>query len=498
MYKQRPAIFLDRDGTIIHDRGYLRSPDDVVFYAQTIDALKMLQRKFELFIISNQSGIAKGFQSVRETENVNKHIIGTLASAGIAIKDFYYCPHMREDSCHCMKPKPYFAHKAAADYGIPLSSSFSIGDHPHDVELAGNFGGTGVYLLTGHGRKHVCELRKDIFIARNILSASVHILRQDMPENKYSSPTEAAKLIKTGGVAVIPTETVYGLGCNAFDEQATEMVFILKERPYFDPLIVHISNMEQLAEVAENIPTQALRLAEIFWPGPLTLLLQKTSKIPDIVTAGLKTVAVRMPSHPVALKIIKEAGCPVAAPSANIFGGLSPTTVDNAEKQLGNFVKCIVDGGPCEIGIESSIVDFSGAEPKLLRPGGIPRELLEEFLGNLEFNGNNSTRTSCPGTMRRHYAPKTRLILGSSGKVLEKYEKIGRIVFGMNRSDNSEYVENLSPSGNLSEAAKNLYAALARLDQKGLDIIVSDIFPENGMGAVINDRLRRASAKYKI
>jgi histidinol-phosphate phosphatase family protein len=178
-----PAIFLDRDGTLIHDRGYLRSPDDVVFYSRTIDALKMLQKKFGLFIISNQSGIAKGMQSIKETEKVNRHIINRLMTEGIKIKDFYYCPHKREDNCHCMKPKPYFAQKAAAEHGISLSGSFSIGDHPHDVELARNFGGAGVYVLTGHGRKHVCELRKDVFIAKNILAAANYILNKPVSES---------------------------------------------------------------------------------------------------------------------------------------------------------------------------------------------------------------------------------------------------------------------------------------------------------------------------
>ncbi len=446
MRDQKPAVFMDRDGTLILDRGYLRSPDDVVFYRQTIDALRMLQLKFDIFIISNQSGIAKGFQSVEETENVNRHIVNELALSGISVKDFYYCPHRREDNCRCMKPRPFFAHKAAADYGVPLSCSFSVGDHPHDVELANNFGGVGVYLLTGHGGKHVSELRKDVFVAKNILAASRHIMKQNIPACKYSSPTEAAKIIKRGGVAVIPTETVYGLGCNAFDKSAVETVFRVKRRPHFDPLIVHISDIGQLAEVADSIPEQALRLAEMFWPGPLTMILKKASKIPGVVTARLDTVAVRMPAHPVALKIIREAGCPVAAPSANIFGGISPTTAENADKQLGSVVRCIVDGGPCEIGIESSIVDLSGKRPKLLRPGGIPVETLKEFIGDIRCLKNKPSRLSCPGMMSKHYSPETRLVLNTSKDLFGKYEKVGRIVFGKNNPSDSEYVENLSPS----------------------------------------------------
>ncbi|MBU4201469.1 MAG: HAD-IIIA family hydrolase [Verrucomicrobia bacterium] len=177
------AIFFDRDGTLIHDRGFITNPEKVVFYSRTFDALKMLQEKFELFIISNQSGIAKGMQSFEETEEVNKHIIRELAAQGIIIRGLYSCPHKREDNCRCMKPKPYFAQKAAVDYGISLSGSFSIGDHPHDVELARNFGGRGVYVLTGHGKKHRCEIRKNDFVAKNIFAAATLILKQPSFEN---------------------------------------------------------------------------------------------------------------------------------------------------------------------------------------------------------------------------------------------------------------------------------------------------------------------------
>jgi len=185
--RTRNAVFLDRDGTLIHDKGFITDPDDVVFYKLTFEALRMLQEKFELFVISNQSGIAKGRQSVKETERVNRHVVRRLTAEGIKIRDLYFCPHDREDNCRCIKPKPFFAQKAAADHGICLSGSFSIGDHPHDVELARNFGGTGVYVLTGHGRKHTCELRKNVFAAKNILAAANHILEQPPPENKYGS-----------------------------------------------------------------------------------------------------------------------------------------------------------------------------------------------------------------------------------------------------------------------------------------------------------------------
>ena len=180
--KTKCAVFLDRDGTLIHDKGFITDPEEVVFYRLAFEALKMLQGRFELFVISNQSGIAKGMQSVKETEGVNRHVVRRLRAEGITLRDFYYCPHRREDDCRCIKPKPFFAQKAAADHGIRLSGSFSVGDHPHDVELARNFGGTGVYLLTGHGRKHTCDLRKNVFAAKNILAAAKYILEQPPPE----------------------------------------------------------------------------------------------------------------------------------------------------------------------------------------------------------------------------------------------------------------------------------------------------------------------------
>lgn len=183
--KYKNAVFFDRDGTLIHDRGFITNPEKVVFYSRTFDALKMLQEKFELFIISNQSGIAKGRQSFKETEKVNKHIIRVLAAQGIKIRGCYSCPHKRDDNCRCMKPKPYFARKAAVDHGISLAGSFAIGDHPHDVEFARNFGGRGVYILTGHGKKHRGEIRKNDFGAKNISAAANFILKQPAFENNY-------------------------------------------------------------------------------------------------------------------------------------------------------------------------------------------------------------------------------------------------------------------------------------------------------------------------
>lgn len=493
--KNKNAVFLDRDGTLILDKGFITNPEKVVFYNQTFDALKKLQEKFELFIISNQSSIAKGMQTLEETETVNNYIMHQLANQGINIRNLYFCPHKREDYCCCIKPKPYFAQKAAADFGISLSGSFSVGDHPHDIELAQNFGGTGIYILTGHGQKHLAEIRSNHFVAKNIIEAADLMYLKSTSTNHYCSATEAAGIIKNGGVAIIPTETVYGLGCNALNEQAAERVFKLKQRPFFDPLIVHISDMEQLSEVAQNVSKQAMLLANSFWPGPLTLIFKKNNNIPDIITGGLKTVAVRMPSHPVALKIIRDAGCPVAAPSANIFGCLSPTTAENAKKHFGDSVSCVVDGGSCDIGIESTIVDLSKAKPQLLRLGAIPIDLLNEYIGNIEVLSGSQRKPTCPGTMSSHYAPVTRLILNTPGKIWKKHNRVGRIVFGQHHSEQSECVENLSVSGDLNEAAKNLYAALSRLDRKGLDFIVADILPENGVGAAINDRLRRASIK---
>ncbi len=307
----------------------------------------------------------------------------------------------------------------------------------------------------------------------------------------------AAQIIKKGGLVAFPTETVYGLGADAFNALAVARIFEVKKRPYFDPLIVHVANPSNVEKLAKETPSNARKLIEKFWPGPLTIVLLKEEKIPDIVTAGLPTLAIRMPNHPMALALIEESNCPIAAPSANPFGYLSPTTAEHVRDQLGDQVDLILDGGPCPVGVESTIVSFSEEKPMLLRPGGVSLEEIESVIGKVEISFSQG-RPSAPGMLPKHYAPRTPIILDQGEKNLDRYKdkKIGLLLF-QEPKHNSKYhaVEILSTKGDLREAAANLFAAIRRLDALHLDLIVAEPIPDVGLGRAIMDRLRRAASK---
>ncbi|OGP96053.1 MAG: threonylcarbamoyl-AMP synthase [Deltaproteobacteria bacterium RBG_16_47_11] len=308
----------------------------------------------------------------------------------------------------------------------------------------------------------------------------------------------AAGIIRQGGVVAFPTETVYGLGAEVFNPLAVARIFEIKNRPSFDPLIVHIAELEEMSRLVVTIPTDARRLIKRFWPGPLTIVLLKKDGVPDIVTAGLPTVAIRMPRHPIALRLIKEARCPIAAPSANPFGYVSPTTADHVRDQLGNQVDLILDGGPCEVGLESTIISFSEEKPRLLRPGGLSLEEVESIVGKIEGNPSDEAKPSSPGRLPKHYAPRTPIIIDEWKRNLEAYQskKVGLLAFRkVHLSFPFRHVEVLSPVGDLREAAANLFAAIRRLDALNLDLILAEAAPEVGMGRAIMDRLRRASKR---
>ena len=305
----------------------------------------------------------------------------------------------------------------------------------------------------------------------------------------------AAEIIKNGGIVAFPTETVYGLGADAFNALAVARIFEVKGRPYFDPLIVHVANPANVEELVKEIPSDAEKLMKSFWPGPLTVVLLKRDSIPDIVTAGLPTVAIRMPNHPVALSLIEESGCPVAAPSANPFGYLSPTTAEHVREQLGDRVDLILDGGPCPVGVESTILSFLEGKSRLLRPGGVPLEEVESIIGRVE-TGPTEDRPSAPGMLPRHYAPRTPIIMDWSKKDSELYKnkKVGFLAFQEKENHlKFSHREVLSKKGDLREAAANLFAAIRRLDGLNLDLILAEPIPEIGLGRAIMDRLRRAS-----
>lgn len=313
----------------------------------------------------------------------------------------------------------------------------------------------------------------------------------------YADIRRAASIISGGGVVIFPTETVYGLGTHVFNEKAVARIFELKARPSFNPLIVHIASLEELELVASDIPDEAYNLCSQFWPGPLTLVLKKAPKLPDIVTAGLPTVGVRMPAHPVAAGLLKESRVPIAAPSANPFGSLSPTCCDHITNTLKADVDMVLDGGPCKIGIESTIVALIKSHPpQLLRFGGLPIEEIKKLLPNLITSPPlySSSKPLSPGMMKKHYSPKTPMLLVSMKALsLPENKKIGLLSLKAPQfPERFAHIEVLSPTGNLAEAATNLFPALHRLDSLSLDQIMACLVPEEGLGIAINDRLRRA------
>ena len=310
----------------------------------------------------------------------------------------------------------------------------------------------------------------------------------------------AGRIIRTGGLVAFPTETVYGLGCDAMNPIAAAKVFEAKQRPQFDPLIVHIADRSQLETVAISQSPLAQRLMDEFWPGPLTLVLPKQSVVPDLVTAGLPTVAVRMPNHPVAQALIREAGTPIAAPSANPFGYVSPTTAQHVSDGLGSKVDLILDGGPCSVGVESTVVSLIGPQPELLRPGSITLEQLTALIGPVRGPSRNNDPPLAPGQLTRHYATLSPLtILASAGErpVPRSDERAGLLLMSHSREREDRFaaVEVLSPAGDIREAARNLFAALRRLDALRLDRIYAEPCNETGLGLAIMDRLRRCAAR---
>jgi L-threonylcarbamoyladenylate synthase len=494
------AVFLDRDGTIIEDRGHLGSPSEVVFFPDSVRALQRLQEHFRLFVVTHQRGIADGIVSSAEVARVNEYVVAELRHHGVVITEVYCCPHRRDEGCVCIKPKPHFLEEAARKYGLDLAHSFVVGDHPHDITLAANAGATGVYVLTGHGAKHRAELPHCRAVVPGIREAADWTLAcREWQIRETEAPglmARAADMLRHGGVVAFPTETVYGLGATAFDEKAVARIFEIKQRPRFDPLIVHVSGPEQLPPLVREVPEAAKVLIERFWPGPLTLVLPKTPAVPDLVTAGLSTVAVRMPRHPVALELIGRVGMPVAAPSANPFGYISPTTAHHVAKQLGHLVDMVLDGGPCAIGVESTVLSLAGQRPAILRVGGVSPEDIECVLGSKLNLATRSFQPASPGQLPKHYAPKTPIVIGACDRDIPEGARVGLLSFRARPSnDGFAAVEVLSRDGELREAAINLFAALHRLDAMNLDLILSERVPENGLGLAIMDRLRRASKR---
>jgi len=303
-----------------------------------------------------------------------------------------------------------------------------------------------------------------------------------------SSTAEAARLIRDGRLVAFPTETVYGLGANALDDRAVSAIFAAKERPRFNPLIVHVLDRADAERFVEFNPVAA-KLAQAFWPGALTLVLKRRAASPLslLVSAGLDTAALRAPTHAIARALITAAGVPIAAPSANRAGSVSPTAAAHVVGELDGRVDLILDGGACRLGLESTIVGFDGGTPVLLRLGAVSRDAIEKITGSLALPKTGSIQA--PGMMQSHYAPRARLRLDAS----EASPGEALLAFGPGAPTSSGPVRNLSPSGDLTEAAANFFAMLRQLDDAGMDSIAVMRIPNAGLGEAINDRLRRAA-----
>lgn len=307
----------------------------------------------------------------------------------------------------------------------------------------------------------------------------------------------AKKWLENEEIIAIPTETVYGLAGNIYSEKAIKKIFETKQRPFFNPLIVHIDSVEKLIDLIEELPEKANQLAASFWPGSLTLVLKKKDSVSNLITGGKDTVAVRIPNHPLILELLAKLDFPLAAPSANPFGSISPTSASHVANYFPESLPMVLDGGACTNGIESTIIGFENEEPVLYRLGAISKEEIERIIGPIQIKNTSVKTPEAPGMLTKHYAPNTKLILTDDVRATSKnYEtqQVGFLLFqDIEVNHTSNIKEVLSDVGSYKEAASNLYAAMHRLDQLQLDVIIAQKFPEIDLGISINDRLERAT-----
>jgi L-threonylcarbamoyladenylate synthase len=312
--------------------------------------------------------------------------------------------------------------------------------------------------------------------------------------DKGTDLERAKALLSAGELVAIPTETVYGLAANALDALAVAKIFSAKNRPEFDPLIVHVPNLDSADKYVSSIPPEAKKLAAFFWPGPLTLILPKKDIIPDIVTSGLDTVGLRCPDHSLTRRLLEELPFPLAAPSANPFGYVSPTRPEHVIDQLGSRIDYVLDGGPCTVGIESTIIGFEEGVAIVYRLGGLSVERIESVVGPVVVNTHSTSNPKAPGQLESHYAPHKPVIIGTLTELLQNHPAHCSGILTFSTDFNSPNQVILSPSGNMEEAAKNLFSALREFDKMDIEFILAELVPEEGLGRAINDRLRRAAA----
>lgn len=305
----------------------------------------------------------------------------------------------------------------------------------------------------------------------------------------------AVNMLQAGELVAMPTETVYGLAGNALDSEAVLRIYEVKQRPSFNPLIIHLPDFSSIGKYVTDIPQDAILLARHFSPGPLSYLLTKSRIIPDLVTAGSDKVVVRIPSHPMALDLLSMLDFPLAAPSANIFGYVSPVSAEHVLEGLGGKIPYILDGGLCRVGLESTIVGFDDGKIIIHRIGGVTVEDIRKITGKEPVVNLSHKKPETPGQMKSHYAPSTKLIIGDVNELVAVNEEKDIAVISFMKEYHG--VSNnfvLSPSGNLHEAASNLFSVLREIDKLGVDLIIAEKFPEQGIGSAINDRLSRAGS----
>lgn len=312
--------------------------------------------------------------------------------------------------------------------------------------------------------------------------------------------SQAKRILEASKLVAIPTETVYGLAGNALNAVAVASIFETKNRPSFDPLIIHVPSLEMAENYVRDIPNPLRKLAEKIWPGPLTLLLPRKDTIPDIVTSGLERVAVRVPDHPLTLELLSLLEFPLAAPSANPFGYISPTSPQHVEAQLGEKISYILDGGKCKVGLESTIVGMEGDEIVVYRLGGLEISEIETLVGKVKVKSHSSSNPQAPGLLESHYAPTRPFILGDLNEMIPAYHSRGvdLAVLSLDKTFSaisSEKQIALSSNGDMKEAATHLFAAMRTLDETNASVILAELMPEEGLGKAINDRLKRAATK---
>lgn len=345
------------------------------------------------------------------------------------------------------------------------------------------------------------------------------VLKVDSQEPDIEKVRLAADFIKKGGLVAFPTETVYGLGADALNGEAVLSLFRVKRRPLDNPPIVHICDVKDVYRLAEMVPFRAKALMERFWPGPLTLIFKQSEVVPDVTVAGLDTIAVRMPRHNVALALIRESGCPIAAPSANLAGKPSPTSAEHVLDDLGGRIDAVLDAGPTVVGVESTVLDLTVDPPQVLRPGGTPFEVLREALGGVELNPAVTAekalwmeKVRSPGMKYKHYAPDAEVVVvegevnavvAKASELVKFYREEGRKV-GVLATDETAtcyggcVVKSLGSRRDLAVVARNLFRLLREFDLEGVDVIVAEGVPAEGLGLAVMNRLRKASGYHIV